>query len=554
MSLTINDDMIENALLNWDFNQALALKEMEVKNNIFYAPIYCKYLLDIGKISDALLFIKSIREDTIGSNLLYTHKDFKICKDLIATDDRLLNEYIDEKNFFAKTYYFSKHLDLGNLKALLLSDEWKENVNADISAEKNMILNFALDSILNHFMVNESMLTRFIDHLFVAKNINETRKRFILFSIINYCKLNPSIANNFFRLKEQYYNHLQKLMSMIHSFSNEEGGKLLMFQLYQQLQKFNNFSLQQSSSSPRVAICISGMNRADLSGLQSIHTHLATPLNADVFMHTWDVQQDWIGGARANDRFWFRTFNVNESKMPKNLLNLTYLKEHFPTIAESLLSASYSTLDRESITSTIKPTSLVVENQDDFLKQYNIGDSYKSRDSLNQIKMFYGMFKVFSALKQHETKNGFKYDYVIRVRPDLVIKKGIDYSDLTALGGADFAAPTGFYGIQDMVFYTSRDIYSQIINIFGHMLDAKKLSPLKHFPKYDAHALFFGWLLHKDIKPVSCKIKYNIEEGLKNLKVPNLKLALEQDINLATKFKCPDESEWLESFLRDRAK
>lgn len=403
-------------------------------------------------------------------------------------------------------------------------------------------------------MLDSILLVKFIDHIFVSKNINDIRKKSMVCTIINYCALDVNVENQFFKLREQYYNHLQKIMSIIHGFSSEDGSRLFMFKLYQMLQKHNDFSLDKSFDLPRVAICISGMSRADISGLRFIFENLVSPLNADVFMHTWDVQQDWIGGARANDRFWFRTFNIDESKIPKNLLNLTYLKEHFPRISESLLTVSYSKLDKDVIMSNFKLTSLLVENQDEFIEKYSIGDSYKSRETLNQIKMFYGMNRVFTQLEEYEKEKGIKYDYVIKLRPDSIIKSGLDFSKLLELKPSDLAVPTGFYGIQDMVFYAHRDIYSQIVGIFNYMIDAKKLSPLAAFPKYDAHALFFGWLLHKDIKPVLCGIKYNVEEGVKNLKIPNLSLALETDINVKSKFKYPEESRWLESFLRDKAK
>lgn len=549
MSFLIDNKIIENALLNWDFTLVKVLKHEESKSNVMYSCDYSKYLADTGALDELLIFINELKANKVSNNLLFSNSQFKICLHLLSIDGRLTSGY----DFFSKVYCLSKYEKIVELKSLLLSDEWGKNVKVDINAEQNMVLNFALNKILSSNIANVSLLTRYIDHLFIAKNMNAIRKKSIIYSIINYCGLDNSISSEFFKLKEQYYNHIQKLLAMIHSFSPESGANLMMGRLYSLIQSNNNLSIERNNN-PRVAICISGMSRADISGLRSIFEKLAIPLNADVFMHTWDVQQDWIGGARANDRFWFRTFNIDESKIPKNLLNLTYLKEHFPKISESLLTVSYSKLDKDVITSSFKLTSLLIENQDEFLERYSIGDNYKSRETLNQIKMFYGMNRVFSLLEEYERENGIRYDYVIKLRPDLIIKSGLDFSKLLELKPSDLAVPTGFYGIQDMVFYAHRDIYSQIVGIFNYMIDAKKLSPLLAFPKYDAHALFFGWLLHKDIKPVLCGIKYNVEEGIKNLKIPNLSLALEKDIHVKSKFKYPEESKWLESFLRDKAK
>ena len=104
-----------------------------------------------------------------------------------------------------------------------------------------------------------------------------------------------------------------------------------------------------------------------------------------------------------------------------------------------------------------------------------------------------------------------------------------------------------------MVFYAPRFSYEQAIGIFNPMLENKKLSPFLNFPKYDAHALFFAWLLKYNIKPAPCDIKYNIEEGVRNLKVPNLKGALDHDLNDNNKLKYPEETKWLENLLTKKA-
>lgn len=552
-SLNISDNLISKSLVSWDFDTVSLLKEQRYKMDIMYLPQYCKYLADIGELNKLSSLVKELKSTPIGLGL-YSSEQFNICKRLIELDERLTVDITKETGFFAKVYSLTKKGDLKSLSQLLLSDNWKLNVKKDISSEDNMILNYAFNELMSSYYINSQLIVIYLHYIFEAKNINSIRKKNYLYRIINFCGMNESLSTDFFKLKEQYYNHLQKLMSMIHSFSNEDGAKIYMNKLFMLIQNHNNLSLKKNYPNPRVAICISGMSRDDLSGLFSIFQHLVKPLEADVFMHTWDTQQEWIGGARANDRFWFRTFNINELKVPKDLINLDFLCENYPNVHKALITSSYIALDEKKLTSNFNFTRLLVENQEEFIINNKINDNYKSRESFNQIKMFYGMHKVFGLLEQYEVENNFKYDYVIKVRPDLIIKQGISFSDLSKLNESELAVPTGFYGIQDMVFYGPRDIYSQIVSIFNRMLESERLSPLDKFPKYDAHALFFGWMLYKNIRPVLCGIKYNIEEGISNLKVPGLKQALSKDCNIKTRFKYPEETEWLDSFLKNKAK
>ena len=100
---------------------------------------------------------------------------------------------------------------------------------------------------------------------------------------------------------------------------------------------------------------------------------------------------------------------------------------------------------------------------------------------------------------------------------------------------------------------TWRFSYEQTIGVFNSMLRSKKLSPFLDFPKYDAHALVFAWLLKYNIKPAICEIRYNIEEGIRNLKVPNLKEALYKDCDEKNKQDYPEETKWLGDFLTDKS-
>ena len=50
----------------------------------------------------------------------------------------------------------------------------------------------------------------------------------------------------------------------------------------------------------KVAVCLSGLTRGVKFTLKDIIKHLVEPYNADLFVHTWDIES---GGGRSANRF-----------------------------------------------------------------------------------------------------------------------------------------------------------------------------------------------------------------------------------------------------------
>ena len=42
----------------------------------------------------------------------------------------------------------------------------------------------------------------------------------------------------------------------------------------------------------KIAICLSGLSRCALLTFESLISNIAIPLNADIFIHTWDIDDD----------------------------------------------------------------------------------------------------------------------------------------------------------------------------------------------------------------------------------------------------------------------
>lgn len=543
MSFIINNKMIEIGLDNWDFDRVAELKRKQTMLDFNYNPEYCKYLADIGYLDEIIVHLGSLPLFHKYS----TEKSFQVCVHLLDIDRKMLNS----DTFFAKLYQTTKSKNACEVLKLLKS-EWDVHVNHGTSPEDNMILNYSLNLLFEEFLIDEDILIKLIHHLNSAKNMNNIRRKFLLNRSIRYIVENKILASNFFKLKDRLYNHIQRVLYEIYRFCNEKGAKILQQIFYDAIKQYNSLSLLKPElhKNPKIALCISGINRGDMEALRGIVDKIVVPLNADVFMHTWDVQQDWMGNSRPF-AFWIRTFGVRD--VPNNLTNFNFIKSHYPNVYNCLVTSHYSPLDKNKLLDKFKFQGFLCENQDEFMDEYNIGDSYMARDSFNQIKMFYGIYKSFQIMKDYESKNNMKYDYVIRIRPDLSLSTQFSLEDFSMLDSSKLAVGVSpDPGVSDYFFYADRETYERVVNIWESMIHVKRLSPFEYFPKYDCHALMMAWLVHKNIHPVTV-IQSSILPTSKDVKIPNLKQALAQDCNSDIRTQYPKETEWLENFLKDKA-
>jgi len=148
----------------------------------------------------------------------------------------------------------------------------------------------------------------------------------------------------------------------------------------------------------RTAICISGLSRGVLFCLPSIYQYFIKPLNADVFMHTWDI--DVVDDGTAN-RFLGapKVWDTVEQKM-----------EYFEEEAER---KGYK---------LVYSTDIYQTKSWNFL-QANIKGS-------NVVPMSYSIYRANGLKKEEEKKENFKYDLVIRTRMDSLYENTVPSNEI----------------------------------------------------------------------------------------------------------------------------
>jgi hypothetical protein len=133
----------------------------------------------------------------------------------------------------------------------------------------------------------------------------------------------------------------------------------------------------------KVAVCLSGQTRSIEKGYPSILKYLVEPYQADVFIHTWDLNVD---GRFANAK-------------------------------------PFQTKSKTDILHELKPIVLGIENFEYTKKQFkNI--------SGNISPMFYSIARANSFKQQYERDFNFKYDLIIRSRMDSMYEETIPQNEI----------------------------------------------------------------------------------------------------------------------------
>lgn len=140
----------------------------------------------------------------------------------------------------------------------------------------------------------------------------------------------------------------------------------------------------------KACLLVSGHLRTFQDCLESQRKHILQNIDCDVFIHTWSHLE-------ATTKSWHNN-HMNNRKVQKT--DISFIEE------------------------TLNPKRLVVEDQKDFGLDRNL---HGSSISLNGLKnMTYGFKQTYNMMKEYEQENSIKYNYIIKIRPDIMMKKPFD--------------------------------------------------------------------------------------------------------------------------------
>ena len=151
-------------------------------------------------------------------------------------------------------------------------------------------------------------------------------------------------------------------------------------------------------------------------------------VQADIFLHVWDEKEVFSpGGELTLQR---RLPSSITSLMHPDEMKLDVFHSKYPALSNAFNVPYYEKLDHREFNDILNLKNAFVESQSDFHKRYSldISPQLMHMENLNQMNMLYKIFSAFHLARAYQEKNKFKYDAVIRLRPDMVVN-GFNCSD-----------------------------------------------------------------------------------------------------------------------------
>lgn len=504
---------INHALKQWQFDDACHYHNELLQYSINHLSDYVKLLADFGKLDKIFYLFDKHGFDFIEEQVHNPQqKHPNVIKHIL---NFIRDEYIPSLYNTVRANHNHTLLSLSSRQELCellkyVETHADEIINTGTSPGDNMILNFAINQLISANLISSELGIKIVTAFANNKNINGFRKRFVLSSVLNYFFTKGD--RQFFKLSDQWYNHIQRIATQLNSFFIDEGAKKTYSQFNNAIANANNIRMK---CEPRVAICISGMFRGNetaiASAMKNLHENIISPLNADVFIHTWDNYQIWPGIGGAGPQNWVvRLFGDNAVKLcPQELTSFVEFKKYFQKSADIIEPLVSEPFTREFMESFIQPTSFSVDNEANFISSLGkYADKFLSRGKHNQAKMFYGIYEATQLMIAHEDENNFKYDYVIRTRPDVTLNGEVSKDFLKQLQSNELGTEMHWVvGPGDTFNIACRNVHIKMANLWEASLAANQLSPFECFHKYDAHSLLFLWMMKNHITPVTQPVK-----------------------------------------------
>ncbi len=534
-----------------------APKLYDLESKLKYSTLIEEYktvlLTDISKIYD---FIKLLGE--LGELKLLTeyYAKYNVATLIQAKSFKMTNEdsfkYVKSKimplisgeELTFKEAMIQEIYSLAMTNPLELKQYLDKNVEEILEktslANYSMVLTFAYMTLLRANLLTPKFSKPFIINVLDSKVFNQREQKYLTVETIDYMnnRNDEYLAFTFkysqiqrmhymlYQDYERYETAIRKYVDILYSKANIEDTEAKVLQVKKKQVK-----------NPRVAVCISGMARGDVEEYnKKIQKNVVEPLNADVFIHTWENREVYPGiggvGSTKNRNWQQKYFTATMKKCPKDIAGLADFTKTLPTVSNLITTPIIGKNELSHYTSTFKDAQVIIEAEEDFLGRFDDTYDFERRGSKNQIKMFYGIWKSHDMAREYMQANDFEYDYIVKVRIDSIIDEKVSMDMLTDLKYNELCTKfNSITGPQDRVYYGTYDTVMKIASIWEKAVERKDLSPLivnGRKLKIDAHKLLFSHATYENIyiKPANL-IPAN---QFTKTKVPDLTKALAVDL------------------------
>lgn len=552
------DSTIKKLVSEWDFEVALEFfKDNAIANSKHLE--FCVYLADLGLLQELHNFVcklglynlKALAGDP--SNNYEKRDNVKALLSIYETEMLPIFERqaAAPHDIDSHLLAISQYSDRTVIANYLLNNK-NEIFQAEQSPKTLMYLTYAINQALEG-RTDDKLLRLLLDQVDNFKKLSAVRKAYITKLIAQKLLLNNQVIT----FPKVGYNLLHKLLGIIVGQKGKDTGASRLYALVSdvirpELNKIFSTKSLGHTNKPRVAVCLSGMYRCGNLALDSVYRNVIEPLEADVFFHTWEEMQEWPGLGGAGDDWILRIFSKEIFDVcPSALRSKKFFRDNFPRTFKIIDTASTSTLTPSKLSKNIEFKEILFDNAEEVFQRPEISQAdMVSLGSLNQAKMLYGIYTSHELAVKYEKAQGFRYDYIIRCRPDIGLHNKLDFPALENLAPNEVAMDfTKEYGPQDQFWYARRDAALTMASLWAASMENKSLSPFPEFPQMRAHGLIFGWMTANNLQPLHTAIKRDMKVATAQATPPDFSVELAEDLkNEAVKFS--DNQDFLGFFAK----
>ncbi|QDG36250.1 hypothetical protein FJN13_16180 [Alteromonas mediterranea] len=386
------------------------------------------------KLRDILFLSSFIKESTKNKKKLLEklgislHDNSNLDLFKVTGHYDLVELYEPIKPFFLKEYDIDYNRNI--IKALILQNDY------------NLIFKLVLDlerrlSIFNIFKCIDYST---FSYLSFNVNITNTPAKICYLCVISlYHTGHTEFLREFSYLAHIVYPDANEIKYAEYSFGGKDLRADFLDPIYKPRKSIKalNTAMKIEMAKPKVALLISGMLRNKEVAYKSIKENIIDTLNPDVFVSVWDKEFRWpglVGGQEMS-----RLLGPAGKLLPKNLSWLENFRVYFPKTTEILSQASYSTVTQTEVENFYDNViECKVNSEKGYEEKYKISEKLgDNRLLINCAKMFFNINEVVGLMRKNELENNFKYDYVIRIRPDYSLFHPINYTALSLLNNLD---------------------------------------------------------------------------------------------------------------------
>ncbi|ELZ2022297.1 hypothetical protein THM98_001630, partial [Campylobacter coli] len=399
--------------------------------------------------------------------------------------------------FLIKLYRF-KYSNKTNVlfENQVINDILKLALNKDYKAlsynvHENIIINDNKERVVVCYALQKLIKARMFElkHLMLVikmGNILDIKLAFVLSLVIDY-KLEI--------LKDPYW--FMRLYVLI-SFYKDQGSKIYLDKISKSLELKPNSNIKK----PKIALCLWGVCRGNyMKVLQETKKNIIDPLNADVFLHTWDEWDRWPGLCGTLNWHW-RFIRPRDRKFFPSIMNGKNLQMYFPNVFNKMSTVIKDTLPLTDILNIINPRSYKIENANTVERSIDFSIEklkYQFESHHYPLAVFrlrYQMYKVIEILRQYEIKNG-TYDYIIMQRFDTSCERKIDIKFLENIDFNEIKMQLGKTGVVDFLLMGKRNSVLKLVNLYQKMIDQQEIDVYKLHTWTEQQE--FLWLIEQGI-------------------------------------------------------